>query len=159
MSASKVSRVTFFLKVKTLLLEHIFRPLRLRRARRSKAPSGEPCSVSITLTAEVSLPPSPTSPTHPFPTTIERGSKRYCDLAQRLHKHLPPTLNWLGPEDVQLVGATPFSSGGSSDVWEGSSKHALVAVKSLRCYSSSKSGPAEVGIVSFYLQFVQLDWH
>lgn len=73
------------------------------------------------------------------------------DLAQQLRPLLPPTCNWLSSSDVCIIDTTPFSSGGFAEVWKGSVQGLIVAIKSLRCYSSTEIDPAEVRIVSPHL--------
>ena len=79
---------------------------------------------------------------------IWHGHNTYYNLAQRLQQSLPPTCKWLGPGDIQIIGMTPISSGGYSEVWQGSLQGLLIAVKSFRCYSCPELDPKEVGVVS-----------
>ena len=132
----------FFSRMKILLFHILFRP----RVTKSKVPGEE---VPITRSADASSLPSPTDSTQPLEPT-QHGSQSYYDLAQRLRQLLPPTLNWLGSDDVQIIDTIAFSSGSFSEVWNGSLQDLRVAVKSLRCYSSAEFEPAELGLVSLY---------
>jgi len=119
-----------------------FRP----RATKSKVPGEE---VPITTRPADTPFLSPSGSTLPL-KPAQYGSQCYYDLARRLRQLLPPTLNWLSSDDVRIIDATPFSSGTSSEVWNGLLQDKPVAVKSHRCYSSTESEPAEVGLVSLH---------
>ena len=90
---------------------------------------------------------SPTASTLPTEAT-QNEPKFFRNLAQRLQQHFPPSLNLLGFGDVRILDATAVASGSFSDVWRGSLRGRLVAVKSLRCYSSPEFNSAGVEIVS-----------
>ena len=81
---------------------------------------------------------------------IEHGYDTYYNLAQRLQQFLPPTCKWLGPDDIQIISMTWISSGGFSNVWEGSLQGLLIAVKSFRCPSSPEFDTEVVGVVSIH---------
>lgn len=100
------------------------------------------------------FPPGPTI----FSKAIQDECQSYYDLAQRTRGHLPQNCTLLGSGDVQIIDTTPFSSGGFSDVWKGSSKGRLVVVKSFRCYSSPKVDPAEIGYVSLSITSHRSEW-
>ena len=122
-----------------LFLPAIFSRLRTRR---SKAPGEE---VSITQSVDA---PSQSPLTSSLLSRHVRHEDKSCyDLAHRLHLS-PPTINWSGHNDVQAIETTGISFGGFSDVWQGSLDDRVVAVKSLRCYSSPEFDPAEVSSVS-----------
>ena len=120
------------------ILYLVYRP----RARRSNV-QGE---VPVTHISDASTFGPPSSSTLPTKITESRH-----DLARQLQRLLPPTCNWLSSSDVRIIDTTPFSSGGFAEVWKGSVQGLTVAVKSLRCYSSTEIDPAEVGIVSPHL--------
>ena len=61
---------------------------------------------------------------------------------------LPSIITFLG--DVQILETSAFASGGFAELWRGSFQGQLVAIKSLRRYSSQEFDSAEVGIVSSY---------
>ena len=137
--------VTLTPRTKILLPTRFFRLFLLRRARRSNARRAK--GTPITESISASPPLSPTGSTFPS-GAAQNDSRTYYDLAQRLQKLTPQNLNWLGPDDVQIIDTAPFASGGFCDVWKGSFQGRPVAIKSLRCYSSSEFNPAEVGMVS-----------
>jgi len=131
-----VSRMSalFILRVLSLL------PTRRTRVRREKVvPTMHSADPSPSKSSSDSLVPS---------TTVVRERQDYYEIAQPLRPLLPAACNRLEPDDVLIIDTSPFSSGSFSDVWQGSLQGQLVAVKSLRLYSSPEFDPAEVGIVS-----------
>ncbi|KAF9654070.1 kinase-like protein [Thelephora ganbajun] len=135
-------RATFATGMAILSLCQFFRSLYRPRNRRA-GPRREkiPTTYSSDATPFRS-PPDSTRPSKPN----QHESQSYYDLAQRLRRLLPLTFVWLGLGDIQFIATTPFSSGGFSEVWQGSLQGSLVAVKSLRCYSSLEFNPAEIGL-------------
>lgn len=126
-----------------LLLRLFHRP-RARKAK-NQAQEKKPASTDSVVFSSDRPPPCPT----PSSNDIQHEHQDYYYLAQRLQQLSPPACNWLGP-DVQITDMTHISSGGISEIWKGSLKDRVVAVKSLRCYSSPEFEPAEVGIVSLH---------
>jgi len=121
----------------------LYRP-RARRAKAETQGQGE-----RTATTDSAIVPSDRSPPDPTPPSnaLQHERQGYYDLAQQLRQISPPTCKWLEPDDVLIVETSAFSSGGFSEVWQGSLQGLAVAVKTLRCYSSPEFDPAEVGIV------------
>jgi hypothetical protein len=138
--ARKSPRKSFFLRMKIIFLNFLPHLLRPRSRRLEVSEDGAP----ITKPPDISRPLSPASSTL---LQAQCESQGYHDPAQPPDKCSPSIIDWLRPRDIQLVGATPFSSGGSSDMWEGTSQGLLVAVKSIRCYSSPEFSPVDVGMV------------
>ena len=123
--------------IKFLRLLHRPRARKLR----NQAPVENPASTDSAVVSSYPTPPS---------NVIQHEHQAYYHLAQRLQQLSPPGCNWLGPDDVQIIDTAPNSSGSISEIWRGSMKGLVIAVKSLRCYSSPEFDPAEVGIVSLH---------
>ena len=131
--------VTLIAKVNTFFL---CRLLRRPRTKKAKA-QGEEGPPGHSTGAPTFVPP-------PGPTPFTKGIENRCEPAQRLRPLLPRTCGWPPSDDIQVIDATPFSSGSFAEVWKGSVQGQIVAIKSLRCYSSPGFDPSGVGIVSFF---------
>ena len=78
---------------------------------------------------------------------INIGTRPEClvENVQRFRPFLPDRCGFFGPENLKIVGSYPFDAGGFADLWMGERNDgAIVAIKSLRCYSSLSCLPAYV---------------
>lgn len=128
-----------FLRIPNNLCRRFLR----RRTKRSKAPREIAPVPQFTSDHDSSSPTTSTLPSE----AAQNEPRFYQDLAQRLQQLFPPSLNWLGSSDVEILDTTAVSSGSFSEVWTGSLRGRLIAVKSLRCYSSPEFNSAEVEMV------------
>ena len=124
--------------------DHISRRFFRRRTKGSKVEVPVP---QWATNRDPSSASSPTASTLPTEAT-QNEPQCFHSPAQRLQQHFPPSLNWLGSGDVQILDTTAVSSGSFSEVWRGLLQGQLVAVKSFRCYSSPEFNSAEVEVVS-----------
>jgi hypothetical protein len=69
------------------------------------------------------------------PTATDLGTP--TNLAGKLRPFLSPSYQWLGQEDLTVVGTCPIDAGSFADVWLGKMGDRKVAVKSYRCYASA----------------------
>ena len=143
--ALKFSRAAVFSRIISFLPNFpLFRFLQRRTT--GSAAQGKP--VPVPQSTDSSPPP-----TNAFaiPSELNQDDPHFFyKLAQRLRQLLPSFLNWLGSGDVQILETSAFASGGFAELWRGSFQGQLVAIKSLRRYSSQDFDSAEVGIVSSY---------
>jgi len=86
---------------------------------------------------QMACPPSsplPPSGIHNRSSPDDLLRQHHFNLARQLRPSLSPICNWLGEDDVRIVGGQPFSAGGFSDLWRGTLDTRQVAIKSYRRY-------------------------